>query len=37
MFNIAGKPILNSYKDAIWMLENTQMDGLVLENYYIKK
>ena len=36
-FNIAGKPILNSYKDAIWMLENTQMDGLVLENYYIKK
>lgn len=36
-FNIAGKPILNSYKDAIWMLENTQMDGLILEKYYIKK
>jgi carbamoyltransferase len=36
-FNIAGKPILNTYKDAIWMLENTQMDGLILENYYIKK
>jgi carbamoyltransferase len=36
-FNIAGKPILNTYRDAIWMLENTQMDGLVLENYYISK
>ena len=36
-FNIAGKPILNSYKDAVWMLENTQMDGLILEDYYIKK
>lgn len=36
-FNIAGKPILNSYKDAIWMLENTQMDGLILEDFYIKK
>lgn len=36
-FNIGGKPILNSYRDAIWMLENTNMDGLILENYYIKK
>lgn len=36
-FNIAGKPILNTYRDAVWMLENTQMDGLVLEDYYIKK
>jgi carbamoyltransferase len=36
-FNIGGKPILNSYKDAVWMLNNTQMDGLVLEDYYIKK
>lgn len=36
-FNIAGKPILNTYRDAIWMLENTQMDGLILEDYYIKK
>jgi carbamoyltransferase len=36
-FNIAGKPILNTYRDATWVLENTQMDGLVLENYYIKK
>ena len=36
-FNIAGKPILNTYRDAIWMLENTEMDGLILEDYYIKK
>jgi carbamoyltransferase len=36
-FNIAGKPILNTYRDAIWMLENTQMDGVILEDYYIKK
>lgn len=36
-FNIAGKPILNSYKDAIWMLENTEMDGLVLDDYFIEK
>lgn len=36
-FNIAGKPILNTYRDAVWMLENTEMDGLVLGDYYIKK
>jgi len=36
-FNIAGKPILNTYRDALWMLENTQMDGLILEDIYIKK
>tara|TARA_R100000734_G_C3318902_1_gene113708 strand:+ start:3237 stop:4805 length:1569 start_codon:yes stop_codon:yes gene_type:complete len=36
-FNIAGKPILNTYRDAIWMLENTEMDGLILENYHIQK
>jgi carbamoyltransferase len=36
-FNIAGKPILNTYRDAVWMLENTQMDGLILEDYFIMK
>lgn len=36
-FNIGGKPILNSYRDAIWMLNNTEMDGLILEDYYITK
>jgi carbamoyltransferase len=36
-FNIAGKPILNTYRDAVWMLENVEMDKLVLENYYLSK
>jgi carbamoyltransferase len=36
-FNLAGKPILNSYRDAVWMLTNTQMDSLVLEDYHIKR
>lgn len=36
-FNIAGKPILNSYKDALWMLDNTKMDALILEDYFIEK
>ncbi len=36
-FNIAGKPILNTYRDAIWMLENTQMDGVFLEDFYFSK
>jgi len=36
-FNLAGKPILNTYRDAVWMLDNTQMDALVLDNYHLKK
>lgn len=36
-FNIAGKPILNTYRDALWVFDNKQMDGLVLENYYLQK
>ena len=36
-FNIAGKPILNTYADALWMLDNKDMDGLVLEDFYIEK
>jgi carbamoyltransferase len=36
-FNVDGKPILSTIKDAFTILENTQMDGLVLENFYIKK
>ena len=36
-FNVAGKPILNTYRDAFYLLENTRLDGLVLEKYYIKK
>lgn len=37
-FNIAGKPILNTYKDAIYMLDNTKIDAILLEEkFYIKK
>lgn len=36
-FNIAGKPILNSYKDAFKVYNSSEMDGLFLENVYIRK
>ena len=36
-FNVAGKPILNTYKDALFVLDNKDMDALILENYYILK
>lgn len=36
-FNIAGKPILNTYKDALWVLDNKELNGLIFENYYINK
>lgn len=36
-FNIDGKPILSSIKDAFWILEKTQLDNLIIEEYYIKK
>jgi carbamoyltransferase len=36
-FNVDGKPILSTIKDAFKILQETQMDGLVLENVYIKK
>jgi carbamoyltransferase len=36
-FNVAGKPILNTYKDALWVLDHKDMDGLILENYQIRK
>ena len=29
-FNLAGKPILNTYADAVHMWRNTDMDGLVI-------
>jgi carbamoyltransferase len=34
-FNINGKPILSTYDDAISVFKTTQMDRLLLENYYI--
>ena len=36
-FNLDGKPILSTAKDAFTILENTQMDCLLIEEYYIKK
>jgi carbamoyltransferase len=36
-FNVDGKPILSTIKDAFTILEKTQMDCLVIEDFYIKK
>jgi carbamoyltransferase len=36
-FNIAGKPILNTYKEALWVLENKELDAVVLETFIIHK
>jgi carbamoyltransferase len=36
-FNVDGKPILSTIKDAFTILEKTQMDALVIEDFYIKK
>lgn len=36
-FNIDGKPILNTYKEALWLLDNKDMDAIVIENYFIYK
>ena len=34
-FNINGKPILSTYTDALQVFKSTEMDKLILENYYI--
>ena len=36
-FNVDGKPILSTVKDAFTILENTEMDCLLIENYYLRK
>lgn len=36
-FNVDGKPILSTVKDAFNIFQNTDMDGLVIENTYIRK
>ena len=36
-FNIAGKPILNTISDAMKVLEGTQMDYLIIEDFYYGK
>jgi carbamoyltransferase len=36
-FNVDGKPILSTCKDAFTILEKTEMDCLIIEDYYFKK
>lgn len=36
-FNVNGKPILTSVKEAFQVFQNTQLDGLIIENYYLTK
>jgi len=36
-FNVAGKPILNTVKDAFTIFHNTEMDNLLIENNYLEK
>lgn len=36
-FNVDGKPILSTYAEAWKVFTETEMDGLVLENFYFKK
>jgi carbamoyltransferase len=35
-FNIAGKPITSTYRDAVWLYESSQMDRLLLQDFYFK-
>ena len=34
-FNIQGKPILNTYKEAMWMKENTGIDEVLTDKYIL--
>ncbi len=36
-FNIRGYPILSTIEDALYALNNTQMDYVVIENYLFGK
>ena len=36
-FNIRGYPILSTIKDALYALNNTQMDYVVIEDYLFGK
>jgi carbamoyltransferase len=36
-FNVDGKPILSTIKDAFEIFEKTELDCLVIEDYYFKK
>jgi carbamoyltransferase len=36
-FNVDGKPILSTYRDALEVFHKTELDALVLEEYMIRK
>jgi len=36
-FNVNGMPILTTINDAITILKTTSLDGVVIEDYYLKK
>lgn len=36
-FNVAGKPILNTYRDALTVLDKTKLDMVILEDFLFKK
>ena len=36
-FNVAGKPILNTFREAFEVLDTKPITGLLLENYYFPK
>jgi carbamoyltransferase len=36
-FNIAGKPILNTYKEALHVLDTTHLNAVIFENHFIQK
>jgi carbamoyltransferase len=36
-FNVDGRPILSTFRDALDVYNKTELDSVILENYYIKK
>lgn len=36
-FNVNGKPILSTVADAFEIFNNTELDSLIIEKYYVKK
>ena len=36
-FNVNGKPITSTYKEAIQVYDKTELDCLLLEEFYFKK
>ena len=36
-FNVNGKPLINTYKDAVYMLENSGLDNIFTDQFIIHK